>query len=200
MDRQLSLNGKSWMVVAAVVIACALAGVGLASAASGAFATAQDTAPQGNEALEAELLPELDIALDEDGENAKALAENRYQQMIHIVALDQLRLDMVNIHVAGVQKLIDEAKAKGQDTSALEAALANLKTAIGAAQSAHDQAASLLASHAGFDGSGKVTDLEQARETLHAIAETLHDGREAMREAGHDFKEAMHEFRRANKP
>jgi hypothetical protein len=68
--------------------------------------------------------------------------------------------------IAKTETLIAALKAKGKDTAALEVALSEYKTALSGAQKYLDTAKALLAAHAGFDSSGKVTDITQARTTV----------------------------------
>ncbi len=68
------------------------------------------------------------------------------------------RLSDASAFIARVQALIDKANAKGWDTSGIQAALNALSAVIPAVQAAHAPGAAIIASHAGFDASGKVTD------------------------------------------
>lgn len=72
-----------------------------------------------------------------------------------------------------LQNFITKAKANGEDTSSLEVVLADLQSKTPQSQSYHDQAVSILGSHAGFDDSGKVTDAKTAAATLKSANEQL---------------------------
>jgi hypothetical protein len=96
-------------------------------------------------------------------------------------------LTRANEMVAKAQARIDDWKNQGKDTTALETALTALKGQIAAAQAAHDQAADILAAHAGFDDSGKVTDREQARQTVRDAGESLRDVQLDLKEARLDL-------------
>jgi hypothetical protein len=104
-------------------------------------------------------------------------------------------LSKANDAAAKAQAWIDTAKAKGVDTSAVEAALAAFKDAIAKAQSAHDTAAGILSTHAGFDGSGKVTDVDQARQTVTGAHQALSDARGALAGAAKNFQAALKDAR-----
>lgn len=113
-----------------------------------------------------------------------------YQNEQQWLSKQQGHLDKANQGVTKVQQLIEKAKGKNVDVSALETALAAFKTKIASAQSAHAQAASILAAHTGFDASGNVTDRTAAHQTLL-------DGRLALRDAQSILRQATAEFRQA---
>jgi hypothetical protein len=97
-----------------------------------------------------------------------------------------------------IQSLIDTAKANGQDTSAVEAALASFKTSVATAQAAHDTAANLLSTHAGFDDKGKVTDREQARQTLQSVREAMRQAHDALDAGRQTLRQALQAWREAH--
>jgi hypothetical protein len=99
-----------------------------------------------------------------------------------------------------VQARIDELKAQGRDTSALEAALASYRDEIAAAQASHSTAADILSAHAGFDADGHVTDPEQARHTVLDARQALQDARLTLRKAVLDLRIAIRDYRQANRP
>ncbi len=100
--------------------------------------------------------------------------------------------------VTKVQDLITKAKAKGIDTSALEAALATFQSQIATAQAAHNTAAGILSAHNGFDGSGKVTDPTAARQTVKDAGQALKDAHSVLTQAVQDLRKAIQEFRDKN--
>jgi hypothetical protein len=98
------------------------------------------------------------------------------------------------------QTLIDKATQKGYDTSAVQAALNAFSAALPGAQAAHDNGAAIIASHAGFDENGKVTDRTTAIATTKSLHQVLADTRAAMGGTGKALREAIKAFREANKP
>lgn len=112
----------------------------------------------------------------------------------------QDRLDLARQGAADAQSLIDELSDRGKDTSKIQAALDTFKTQIETAQTAHDEAKQILDAKAGFDANGKVTDAEQARETLQNARQAMEEARKILQQASQDFRQAMHEFRQANQP
>jgi hypothetical protein len=98
------------------------------------------------------------------------------------------------------QTWIDALKADGKDTSALEVALNTYKGQLQTAQAAHDKVKSLLDAKSGFDANGKVTNAEQARDTLKNVREALKDAHTAIKGAAETFRAAVKSFRQANKP
>jgi len=123
---------------------------------------------------------------------------------------DRLRLQDVRLKNAGqyagkLDQLIAKLKAKGQDTAALEQAVAAFRTGIAMARAEWQVASATLAAHTGFDGAGKVTNADQARATLkdahghmeqaHTIArgayEKLHAAIVAYRKVHREVKEPV---------
>ncbi len=96
-----------------------------------------------------------------------------------------------------VLDLIDQAKAKGQDTSALESALAVFQSQLASAQAAHQTASDLLDSHAGFDANGKVTDRVAARQTVLEARQSLADAHQFLVQAVRDLRAAARTWRQA---
>jgi len=85
------------------------------------------------------------------------------------------------------QAAIDRATDKGIDTSAAEAALAALETAIANVKPLYEQAGAELTAHAGFDASGKVTDAQTAAQTV----EDMHKLLDQVRDDTHDERETL---------
>jgi len=97
-----------------------------------------------------------------------------------------------------VQGLIDRAEANGKDVSTVQAALDAFETAVKDARLLHESANSIVNSHQGFDENGKVTDSDQARETLQAMREKLKEIKDAMGGTRRALREAIKAFREAN--
>ena len=115
------------------------------------------------------------------------------------VARGQQRLDKAGEVAARVQSMVDAQKAKGKDTSSVESALADFKTAITSAQSSLDSAKATLDAHAGFDTNGQVTDQALARTTLDTARKALRAATQTVSNAGRALREAIREFRQASK-
>lgn len=110
------------------------------------------------------------------------------------------RLAKADAFIARVQSLIDRASQKGWDTSAVQAALDAFAAVIPAAQAAHNPGAAIIASHNGFDATGKVTDRTAAIETVKALGQVLKDTRATLNGTGQALREAVKAFRDAHKP
>ena len=108
------------------------------------------------------------------------------------------RLANASTFIAKVQALIDKAKEKGWDTSAVQAALNAFVAVIPAAQAAHAPGAAIISSHAGFDVAGKVTDRTTALQTTKSLAQVLKDTRTAMNGTGKALRQAIRAFRDAH--
>lgn len=100
--------------------------------------------------------------------------------------------------IGKVQQLIDRAAQNGKDVSAVQAALDAFKDAVDDAKPIYESAQAIIDSHAGFDSNGKVTDSEQAKETVRAMGEKLKEIKDAMGGTGKALRDALHAFREAN--
>lgn len=100
--------------------------------------------------------------------------------------------------VERVQKLIDRAKENGKDVSALQAALDAFEAALKDAHPIYESGKGIVNSHQGFDGNGKVTDPEKAKETVRTMGEKLKEIKDAMHGTGRALHEALKAFREAN--
>jgi hypothetical protein len=97
-----------------------------------------------------------------------------------------------------IQTLIDKAKERGLDVSAVQTALDAFKAALPKGRPFYEQAKSIADRHNGFDAGGKVTDSETARSTVESLHNELEQFREAMDGAGKALHEALKAFREAN--
>ncbi len=100
--------------------------------------------------------------------------------------------------IARAQALIDKADQKGWDTSSVQAALNALSAVIPAVQAAHNPGAAILASHAGFNANGIVTDRITAIATAESLAQVLKGTRSAMNGTGMALLAAIRAFRDAH--
>lgn len=110
-----------------------------------------------------------------------------------------VRLEMSDQVAQTTQAYIDDQKAKGNDTTSLENALASYKVSVDTAQGFHDKAASILANPAGFDADGNVTDKETARQTIHTAAQNLRQVHTNLTNAALTLRAAVKDYRAANK-
>lgn len=113
------------------------------------------------------------------GGAAKAeLALSRtYKAEQHRLKLQDVRLKNADKYAGKIDSLIAKLKAKSQDTAALEQSVAAFRSGIAQARAEWQAASAILATHAGFDGVGKVSNADQARATLkdaHGHIEQVH--------------------------
>lgn len=124
--------------------------------------------------------------------------ERLYQRTLNWRDLQTDNLARANEGATRTQSYIDEKKAAGLDTSSLEAALASYRTQIAEAQTFHDQAVGVLATHSGFDDAGTMTDLTAARVTIADAAGDLGQARVRLANAVFNLRQAVKDFRQAN--
>ena len=108
------------------------------------------------------------------------------------------RLANTSTFIARVQTLINKANAKGWDTSTVQAALNALSAVIPAVQAAHAPGAAIIASHTGFDASGKVTDRTTAIVTVRSLAQVFMNTRVALNGTWKALRDAIQAFRQAH--
>ncbi len=97
-----------------------------------------------------------------------------------------------------IETRIAQANARGWDTTAVQAALDAFIAALPNASAAHEPGAAIIASHAGFDASGKVTDRAAAVQTLKDLRLVIKDTRAAMNGTGEALKNAIKAFLEAH--
>jgi len=108
------------------------------------------------------------------------------------------RMGRTDEFVEKAQNLIDRAKDKGKDVSAVQAALDAFETALKEAHPIYESAKGIIASHQGFDNNGKVTDAAKAQETVKALRGKFKEIKDAMNGTGKALHEAIKAFREAN--
>jgi hypothetical protein len=96
--------------------------------------------------------------------NAQLTAMYRVEQIR--LRVQGERLTRAATFAAKFDALVAKLKAKGQDTTALEQAVAAFRTSLDQARAEWQSAKDALTTHAGFDDAGKVTNADQARATL----------------------------------
>lgn len=98
---------------------------------------------------------------------------------------------------AKVQEVIEKAAARGIDISALQSALATFNSSLAGVKSEHQNAASILSAHSGFDGSGNVTDRQAARDTVMNARRALGEAHISLTEASWALRDAVRDWRAA---
>ncbi len=167
------IQSKKWYVLAAGAI---LAMVAVASPSLRADAAAPQAVPTP------------------DGQHLTMI----YNRLV-LASADQANRLEYSGEVAGeAQQWINTLKAEGKDVSALETALSAFNAGIATANGFHNTGAGILSTHAGFDGSGNVTDAQQALNTVTTAANNLRQAHLAITQAAIDFRNAVHDWRGKN--
>jgi hypothetical protein len=124
--------------------------------------------------------------------------EEAYQKAQEWLSKQQTNIGKLNDAAIKLQTLIEKAKAKGLDTSSLEAVVSDINSQLPQSQSAHNQAASILGTHAGFDASGKVTDVAAARQTLNSVRESLNASKTINVSLAQELRDAIQAWKAAH--
>jgi TolA-binding protein len=124
--------------------------------------------------------------------------ENLLNRERNVLAKQKQRLERAQQAIDKTEEWIDKLKEQGKDTAALESALDAYEAAAGDAEQYLESAESILATHAGFDSSGHVTDRTQAAKTIRDAGKAERQFHLAMARATLDFREAVHDYRRAD--
>jgi hypothetical protein len=122
-----------------------------------------------------------------------------YQRLQGVEARTQGAIDKARSGADRLGNLIDQAKERGRDASALEGALASFRASMDSAQAKHDQGAAILATHAGFDDQGEVTDIKEARGTVRGAGKEFRDAGKTMASALRALHAAIRDWRKANR-
>ncbi|MFC2023229.1 hypothetical protein ACFLT5_00660 [Chloroflexota bacterium] len=173
-----------WRRVAIIAVASLVAGTVLVAGVMPALAI-DDEAPPRPRPGAGDPGPRLEFA---------------YLRLQHASEDLALHLDHAGEVAGFVEEWIETLRADGQDVSQLEVALADFQAALVGAQGYQQQAADMLSQHPGFDDDGKVTDREQAVETLHEARRHVRDGRRALRDGTVDLRRAIRDWRRDHRP
>jgi hypothetical protein len=96
-----------------------------------------------------------------------------------------------NNAIARVEQLLAKAAEHGLDISQIEALMPSLYAAVADAEAYHARADQILSEHAGFNGSGKVKDHQEARETCKSARDALASARESLLRAREIVREII---------
>jgi hypothetical protein len=78
--------------------------------------------------------------------------------------------------------------------------VSGFEAALAEAQGHYAAAKAVLGEHAGFDDVGKVTDWEQAAETLRQVGHSLRDARRVLKDGAIELRRAVGDWRREQRP
>jgi hypothetical protein len=133
-------------------------------------------------------------------------AEREYTGLKYALKWAVLRLDAQQDNIDNgramadlVEEFIADEQAAGNDTSALETALADARAKLDEAQAFHDTAAQILEEKAGYDDDGNVIDPLQARDTLKNAGRAMQDAAQTLRDARQDFHQAFRQYRQSKR-
>jgi hypothetical protein len=138
--------------------------------------------------------------LDQRGQKIDERMSKLFQRELEWLDRQAERLENPEQVVARVEELISKASEKGLDVTALQEALAAYQASVAKAQSAHNEAASILSAHEGFDDNGKVIERSNARQTLETAGHNLNEARRILNQAAHKLRLDVRAWLRAQRP
>jgi hypothetical protein len=106
----------------------------------------------------------------------KEILERIYQRELRLLDHLTADLDRVDRIIERVENLIEKLQEQGIDTSNIEAALTEFIQEANRAAELRNDAASILDEHPGFNPQGKVTNIQEAAETVRLVGEKLRLG------------------------
>jgi hypothetical protein len=129
---------------------------------------------------------------------AKAALSNMFKREQNWLNLQSSHLQKASEIAGTTQKLIDAAKTEGKDTSALESALTQFNASISSAQTDHNQAGDIINAANGFDGSGNVTDLNSAHQTVENARLSLRSAHNSIVQATRNLAQALRDWKNSH--
>jgi hypothetical protein len=122
-----------------------------------------------------------------------------YQRLQSLEARTQKAIDKARTGANRIENLIAQAKERGRDTAALEAALASFRSSMDSAQAKHDQGEAILEAHAGFDDQGEVTDFKAAWDTVKSAGQEFREVGKTIASALRELHLAIRDWREMNR-
>ncbi len=126
--------------------------------------------------------------------------EFAYLRLLLAADTHALHLEYGADMVERVQEWIYTFAEEGEDVSELQSALDGFEAALAESQDYHQAAQAILDAHAGFDEDGRVTDREQAQETIREAGQLLRDARRALKDGAANLRRALRDWRREHRP
>lgn len=123
---------------------------------------------------------------------------NIFHEEQNWLLIQQNNLSEANLILNKLAALIQAAQNEGKDVSGLKSVQATLTPLINTAQTYHNNAATVLTAHNGFDSSGNVTNRLDAHNTLVAAYQPLLQAHLDIVQAAADLRAAILAWRTKN--
>jgi hypothetical protein len=120
--------------------------------------------------------------------------ENLFARQREIQEKQAERMENADEVKLRLEEFIQDEQAAGRDTKILEEALEAFKKAISDATEEHKLAEKNIASRAGFDADGQVSDVETARETVQKIGEAQRSFHLTAAQASVDLRQSIRAY------
>jgi hypothetical protein len=121
-----------------------------------------------------------DPAAEKNGSQIDERLESCLERLNRWYQIQDGNVSKANNAIARVEQALAKAAELGLDTSEIEALMPALYAAVADAEAYHARADQILSEHAGFNGSGKVKDRQQALVTCKSARDALASARDLL--------------------
>mgnify|MGYP000554321194 CR=1 FL=1 len=129
-----------------------------------------------------------------------ALLENALRRERNWLAHQRRVLDRATETADHLQELLQAARDEGKDVAPLEALLQAFRDRLDESREALDAAAAMLETPKGFDADGRVTDRQDARDTVVEAYRALSEAHRLLAQTVRDLRRDLRDWRREHRP
>ena len=123
-----------------------------------------------------------------------------YERLVKAVERQADYLEVAEKLAVRTQEWIDDLASKGTDTAELQSALDAFRDGLKEANEHHEEAATLLQDHEGFDGDGTMVERMKAYDTIMKAACALGGAQRALWRGMIELRGATGDWRRLHQP
>ena len=124
--------------------------------------------------------------------------ENAYEKSGKLVEHVGTDLDRTENIEERVTRAIERQEEMGEDTSEVQTALSDFLAKVPDLEADYDEAVTLYETHAGFDSNGKVTDMDEAADTIQDLKELLLTTHRNWHSSVYELREVLEAYRDAH--
>ncbi|MGQ9682911.1 MAG: hypothetical protein ACUVX9_10265 [Anaerolineae bacterium] len=129
-----------------------------------------------------------------------ALLENTLRRERHWLAHQRRVMDRAAETADRLQELLQAARDEGKDVAPLQALLELFRDRLDESRESQDAAAAILEAPKGFAADGRVTDRQDARDTVVEAYRALSEAHRLLVQAMRDLRRDLRDWRREHRP